>query len=132
MENTVIEKQKQIEKLASEISRLETKVSEKVDSNISVLEIRERIDNFEEKAENGFKAMEKMLKLFAKDMDVFSDHINDFAVEVNDDIGNLTEAWGNTSMDLTFKNPFLMVKCDLCEFIAKSEKGLKTHWGIQL
>ena len=63
--------------------------------------------------------MEKMVK--------FCEHINDLAVELNDDIGNLTEARGDTSMDQTFKNPFLVVKGDLCEFIAKSERGLKTH-----
>ena len=31
------------------------------------------------------------------------------------------------SMDQTFKNPFLVVKCDLCKFEAKYERGLKTH-----
>ena len=39
----------------------------------------------------------------------------------------MTEARGDISMDQTFKNPFLAVKCDLCEFMAKSDRGLKTQ-----
>ena len=132
LQNAVDEKNNQIEELSSEISRLKIKLSEIEDKNISVLEVSEKLDTFEEKVEKQFKIMEKMVEYIAKDLNVFGEHVNDLAVELHDDIGNLTEARVDTSaldtsLDQTFKNPFLVVKCDLCTFEAKSERGLKTH-----
>ena len=62
--------------------------------------------------------------------DIFKDFavdIDDLAVELNDDIGNLTVENVDVPLDQTFKNPFLALKCDICDFSAKSERGLKTH-----
>ena len=48
-------------------------------------------------------------------------------VELNDDIGNNTiDNEDENQLLRTFDNPFKW-KCDICEFIAKSERGLKTH-----
>ena len=47
-------------------------------------------------------------------------------VELNDDIGNITiENENENQLTGTFDKPFRW-KCDFCEFIAKSERGLKT------
>ena len=52
---------------------------------------------------------------------------DDLVVELNDDIGNITiENENENQLTRTFDNPFRW-KCDFCEFIAKSERGLKTH-----
>ena len=48
---------------------------------------------------------------------------DDLVVELNDDIGNITIENQKTR---TFDNLFRW-KFDFCEFIAKSERGLKTH-----
>ena len=60
-------------------------------------------------------------------MNMFNNHVNDLTIELYDDIGNLTMEKEDISMDQTFKNPFLKNKCDMCDFEAKSERGLKTH-----
>ena len=57
----------------------------------------------------------------------FAENIDYLAVVLNDDIGNLTVENVDVTLNQTFKNPFLGFKCDLCEFAAKSERGLKTH-----
>ena len=121
LENSVQEKNKQIEVLNSEILRLQTKVSEIETKS------EEKVESFEQKVEKRFEALEKVMELFAKDLNVFTEHVNDLAVELHDDIGNMTKEKEEKSMDQTFKNPFLKLKCDLCEFEAKSERGLKTH-----
>ena len=46
-------------------------------------------------------------------------------VELNDDIGNITCESEENVLERTFHNPNL--KCTVCEFAAKSERGLKTH-----
>ena len=52
---------------------------------------------------------------------------DDLVVELNDDIGNITiENENESQLTRTFDNPFRW-KCDFCDFIAKSERGLKTH-----
>jgi len=48
-------------------------------------------------------------------------------VELNDDIGNITiENDDENDLTRTFENPFRW-KCNICEFVAKSERGLKSH-----
>ena len=42
------------------------------------------------------------------------------------DIGNITLESEDNTLLKTFDNPFKF-KCDICEFIAKSERGLKSH-----
>ena len=70
------------------------------------------------KEKGKIKTMEVFGETF-KDSAVEND---DLAVELNDDIGNLT-----VPLDQIFKNPFLAFKCDIWDFSAKSERGLKTH-----
>ena len=62
------------------------------------------------------------MEVFGESFKDFAGGIDDLAVDLNDDIGNLT-----VPLDQTFKNPFLAFKCDICDFSAKSERGLKTH-----
>ena len=67
------------------------------------------------------------LEFFQDKFNVLNEDIDDLAVDLNDDIGNLTLDHEENSLEQTFKNPFLGFKCDFCEFVAKSERGLKTH-----
>ena len=109
LENAVHEKNKQIEDLNLEIARLETKV------NDIETKSEEKVETFEKKIEKRFEVLEKMMEFFAKEMNMFTNHVNDLAVELHDDIGNLTMEKEDNSMDQTFRNPFLKIKCDLCE-----------------
>ena len=47
-------------------------------------------------------------------------------VQLNDDIGHITIESEDITSSKTFDNPFKF-KFDICEFIAKSEGGLKSH-----
>ena len=52
--------------------------------------------------------------------------IDDMVVEVNDDIGNITIKGEENQLLRTFDNPFKF-QCYICEFIVKSDRGLKSH-----
>ena len=78
----------------------------------------EKIELFENNVVQRFEALEKLMEYFPEQLDKLSEHVNDLAVEFSEDIGNLEQ---------TFKNPFLIFKCVVCEFVGKSERGLKTH-----
>ena len=85
----------------------------------------EKIELFENNVVQRFEALEKLMEYFPEQLDKLSEHVNDLAVEFSEDIGNLEQ---------TFKNPFLIFKCVVCEFVGKSERGLKTyktrkHWN---
>ena len=86
----------------------------------------EKIELFENNIVQRFEALEKLMKYFAEQLDELSEHVNDMAVEFSDDIGKLTPE-EDKNLEQTFKNPFLIFKCDICEFVGKSERGLKTH-----
>ena len=73
------------------------------------------------------EGLDKTMEFFGDRFKDFAVDIDDLAVELNDDIGNLTVENVDVPLDQTFKNPFLALKCDICDFSAKSERGLKTH-----
>ena len=50
--------------------------------------------------------------------------IDDIVVEVDDDIGNITIKGEENQLLRSFDNPFKF-QCYICEFIAKSDRGLK-------
>ena len=54
--------------------------------------------------------------------------LDDLVVELNDDIGNTTIEIESEENGLlrTFDNPF-QLKCNVCDFQATSERGLKSH-----
>ena len=52
--------------------------------------------------------------------------IDDMVFELNDDMGNITIESEDNNLLRTFDNPFKF-KCDICEFISKSERGLKSQ-----
>ena len=120
LENEIKAKDKKIEELATKISDLETKLSV-IDS------IKEKIEDHDKKFEKLLKAIDKTLEFFQDKFNVLNEDIDDLAVDLNDDIGNLTLDHEENSLEQTFKNPFLGFKCDFCEFVAKSERGLQTH-----
>ena len=70
--------------------------------------------------------IEKALESFSHFMGEAASSIDDMVVELNDDIGNITIESEDNNLLRTFDNPFKF-KCDICEFIAKSERGLKSH-----
>ena len=126
LENAVKEKNRQIEEMSCEITKLETKITEKEANNIVQPESIEKIELFQNNVVERFEALEKLMKYFAEQLDKLSEHVNDLAIEFSDDIGNLSTE-KDKSLEQTFKNPFLVLKCDICDFVAKSERGLKTH-----
>ena len=52
--------------------------------------------------------------------------LDDLVVELNDDIGNITIESEENGLLRTIDNPF-QFKCNVCDFRAKSERGLKSH-----
>ena len=98
---------------------------DKLNSNID--EIQEKIEAHEKKFEKLFEALDKGFDVLKEKVETFEENIDDFAIELNDDIGNLTVESEEHSLQQTFKNPFLEIKCNFCDFSAKSERGLKTH-----
>ena len=120
-------KNEEIHELSSKISSLETQICEKDKTNRVISEIQEKIEEHEKKFERFFEALDKGLDMLRDRVEVFGENIDDLAVELNDDIGNLTIESDDKSFGDTFKNPFLEFKCCVCDFIAKSERGLKTH-----
>ena len=114
LENDIQNKNKEIEDLTNKISGIENKLTEKY--------IDEKLDAFEKQLVDKF---EKALESYSNYMREACTSIDDMVVEINDDIGNITIE-GEDNMLRTFDNPF-QFKCDICEFIAKSERGLKSH-----
>jgi hypothetical protein len=64
---------------------------------------------------------------FAKHMKGVCDHVDDLAVELNDTLGDITVESEDNLMEKTFNNPSLGFDCEFCDFIAKTDRGLKTH-----
>ena len=112
--------------MSCEITKLETKITEREANNIVQPESIEKIELFQNNVVERFEALEKSMKYFAEQLDKLSEHVNDLAIEFSDDIGNLSTE-KDKSLEQIFKNPFLVLKCDICDFVAKSERGLKTH-----
>ena len=52
--------------------------------------------------------------------------LDDLVVELNDDIGNITIESEENGLLRTIDNPF-QFKCNVCDFQAKSERGLKSN-----
>ena len=67
------------------------------------------------------------MKTFAKHMEGVLEHVDDLVVEFNDELGNKTAESEDNLMENTFSNPSLGFNCEFCDFIAKTERGLKTH-----
>ena len=55
------------------------------------------------------------------------DNVDDLAVKLNDELGNITIGSEDNLLESTFNNPSSGLKCELSDFTAKSERGLKTH-----
>ena len=128
MENEINQKNGQIEELVSKISSLESEIHEIDTIKEKINDIQVKLEVFEKKFENIFEAIDKGFDFLKEKVDIFEENIDDLAIELNDDIGNLTVECEDNSLEQTFKNPFLQgSKCDLCDFTAKSERGLKTH-----
>ena len=115
LENDIRNKNQEIEDLTEKISVIENKLSEEY--------IDEKLDAFEKQLVENF---EKALESYSKHMREACTEIDDMVIELNDDMGNVTIEGEESNMLRTFDNPF-QLKCNICEFIAKSERGLKTH-----
>ena len=128
IENEIIKKNERIEELVSKISSLESKIKEIDTFKEKINDIQVKIQAHEKKFDDIFEAIDKGFDFLKEKVEIFEENIDDLAVELNDDIGNLTIESEDNSLGQTFKNPFLEgSKCDLCDFTAKSERGLKTH-----
>ena len=127
IENEIKEKSRMIDELSTKICSLETKISD-LENKIGTLStIEEKIKEFDERFVKICEGLDKTMEFFGDRFKDFAVDIDDLAVELNDDIGNLTVENVDVPLDQTFKNPFLAFKCDICDFSAKSERGLKTH-----
>ena len=115
LEQVINDKNKEIDEMSVKIETLEKKISE---NNID-----ERLEAFEKQL---LGKMEEALKSFQHYMGETCNSIDDMVVELNDDIGNITMESEDNNLLRTFDNPFKF-KCDICEFIGKSERGLKSH-----
>ena len=127
IENEIKEKNKQIEELLARIDSLETRIKAVETKNDVIATIEEKIEEFDRRFEKICEGLDKSMDFIGERFTNFAENIDDLAVVLNDDIGNLTVENVDVTLDQTFKNPFLGFKCDLCEFAAKSERGLKTH-----
>ena len=114
-EQVINEKNKEINEMSVKIETLE--------KNLSENNIDEKLEAFEKQL---LGKMEEALKSFQHYMGEACSSIDDMVVELNDDIGNMTLESEDNTLLKTFDNPFKF-KCDICEFIAKSERGLKSH-----
>ena len=124
LESAIIEKNQQIEEMSAKIQRLET-LEIKTNEKEIIRKLEEKLRYFEEK----FKLVDKTNEMFSSFVVDACSSIDDLVVELNDDIGNATiENGDDDDEDLTrtFDNPFRW-RCSVCEFTAKSERGLKAH-----
>ena len=129
LDSVISEKNKEIENMSSKIIEMEKKINESEEKEST-------LEKLEKKMEKKIKAFEKKFEEFEKKIDFFSNfvgescvQIDDLVVELNDDIGNITFESEDNMLHKTFNNPLNPVgfKCEICEFAAKSERGLKTH-----
>ena len=123
LEKIINDKNQQINEMSSKIHDLERKLETQSDVNALFDSLEEKLKNFEKKFETADKRMDN----FSNFVGDACSSIDDLVVELNDDIGNNTiDNEDENQLLRTFDNPFKW-KCDICEFIAKSERGLKTH-----
>ena len=115
LEQVINDKNKEIDNMSVKIETLEKKISEN--------NIEEKLEAFEKQL---LGKMEAALKSFKHFMGEACSSIDDMVVELNDDLGNITIEGEENYMLRTFDNPF-QFKCNICEFIGKSERGLKAH-----
>ena len=120
LENVISCQNLQIEEMNTKIQNIETKLTQK-DENSLFEKIEEKLKHIEKK----FELVDETNETFSNFVVNTCSNIDDLVVELNDDIGNITIENEN-QLTRTFDNPFRW-KCDFCEFIAKSERGLKTH-----
>ena len=118
LENVIKCKNQDIENLSRKILSIEDKLFEK-----QKLYIDERLDAFEKQL---VEKLERALESYSKFMGEACTTIDDMVVELNDDLGNITIEGEENNLLRTFDNPF-QFKCNICDFIAKSERGLKAH-----
>ena len=132
LENEIKEKDVQIAELSGRIFELENNntdhqietvdpIPNEKDCKIDTLEKAHK--EFEKKLEQ----YEKNMITFAKHMKGVCDHVDDLAVELNDTLGDITVESEDNLMEKTFNNPSVGFDCEFCDFIAKTERGLKTH-----
>ena len=137
LEEIIKTKEKKISEITANLLEMERKQSESSrESNVEAFD--EKVDAFEkkliEKIDNKLEAFQNTLFENIKEkIDLYSQYmreactsIDDMVVELNDDIGNITIESEDSSLLKTFDNPFKF-KCNICEFTAKSDRGLKTH-----
>ena len=130
-------KEKTINEITANLLEIERKQSETsrgtymeaFDERVEAFEKKliEKIDDKLEAFRNTlFETMKESIDVYSKYMHEACTSIDDMVVELNDDIGNLTIESEDSPLLKTFDNPFKF-KCNICEFTAKSDKGLKTH-----
>ena len=119
------EKNKQIEEMSKKILNLEKKLAESEEKETTMEKLEEKLKAFDKK----FEEIEKKIDYFSNFVGDACVQFDDLVVELNDDIGNITFESEDNMLLKTFNNPVNPVgfKCDICEFAAKSERGLKTH-----
>ena len=123
LESEIINKNQQIEEMSSKIHNLERKLDTHTNEKVLLEKLEEKLKYFEEK----FELVDKTTEPFSNFVRTSCSSIDDLVVELNDDIGNITiENDDENDLTRTFENPFRW-KCNICEFVAKSERGLKSH-----
>ena len=109
--------------MSSRVYNLEGKLSIQTNENAVLEKLEEKLKHFEEK----FELVDKANEAFSSFVGDACSSIDDLVVEFNDEIGNITiENEDDVQLTSTFENPFRW-KCDICDFLAKSERGLKAH-----
>ena len=123
LESEIINKNQQIEEMSNKINNLERKLDSQTNEKVLLEKLEEKLKYFEEK----FELVDKTTETFSNFVRTSCSSIDDLVVELNDDIGNITiENDDENDLTRTFENPFSL-KCNICEFVAKSERGLKSH-----
>ena len=137
LEEIIMTKEKTIDEITANLLKMERKQSENSrGSNTEAFEEKveafekkliEKIDEKLEAFQNTlFENIKESIEVYSKHMHEACTSIDDMVVELNDDIGNITFESEDSSLLKTFDNPFKF-KCNICEFAAKSDRGLKTH-----
>ena len=88
-----------------------------MENNINREEIMERLDNMTKLIDE----KDALIKELAEKIKVLEE--NTFGKEVTINENEETES----EMDKTFLNPYLVNKCDTCDFVAKTPGGLQVH-----
>ena len=137
LEEIIMIKEKTINEITANVFEIERKQSETsrgtnmeaFDERVEAFEKKliEKIDDKLEAFRNTlFENIQESIDVYSKYMHEACTSIDDMVVELNDDIGNLTIESEDSPLLKTFDNPFKF-KCNICEFTAKSDRGLKTH-----